>query len=53
MGNMLDQLKSIAIVYFMCLFLWPNPWHMEVPEPEIEIRAASVPMSQLWQPWIL
>ena len=34
-------------------FLWPHPWHVEVPGPGIEHVLQLQPASQLWQGWIL
>ena len=36
---------------FVCLFLWLQLWHMEVPGPGLESELQLGPMPP-WQPWI-
>ena len=40
---------------FSCFlfFLWPHPWHMEVPGTGMESEQQLRPTPQLWQHWIL
>ena len=37
-----------GIFFLVVLFLWPHPWHVEVPGPEIESKLQLQPMPQLW-----